>query len=211
MQLTRKIQARKTIRTVLRLNDVSDRLKQLKAHHPDSYRHSVRTAIKAVEIGLELGYTQEELEILAISGQLHDMGKIRVPAYILDKKTEPTPQEREIIETHPRYSLIELLEIHIPIVKETSVQHHEWQNDSYPRRRKVDRRNPNRDSNSENPDRRTDNKIITDFSQIIAVGDHFDALTKNRSYRKGLPLEIVKKIMYQQMTVNPNYLEIALN
>jgi HD-GYP domain-containing protein (c-di-GMP phosphodiesterase class II) len=208
MSLTRKIQAVQTIRTVLSLNDVSDRLTQLKMHHLDSYKHSIRSAIKGVEIGLELGYNSEELKILAACGQLHDMGKIRVPEYILDKQSELTNQEKQIIETHPRYSLIELSKLEIPIVRECSVQHHEWQNNSYPRKTKVDRRGPNRDKDS---DRRSDNKIIIDFSQIIAVADHFDALSKKRSYREKLPIEIVRKIMYQQMTVNPEYLNIALN
>ena len=58
----------------------------------------------AVRFGQEFGLEPEQLEALAIAGQLHDVGKIAVPDSILRKPGLLTPEENEILRQHVVFS-----------------------------------------------------------------------------------------------------------
>ena len=70
----------------------------------DSYTHghSERTAELAVELGLQMSLPSDRLRIIARGAYLHDLGKIAIPDQILNKPGALTPEERKVVETHPR-------------------------------------------------------------------------------------------------------------
>lgn len=63
--------------------------------------HTRRVALRAVQVGDELGLAPERLRVLALGGLLHDIGKLSIPDHILKKPGVLTPKEFEIVEEHP--------------------------------------------------------------------------------------------------------------
>ena len=63
--------------------------------------HSERVTMFAELIARELGFSEEEAENLKLAGMLHDIGKIGVDDYILNKPSKLTAAEYEEIKKHP--------------------------------------------------------------------------------------------------------------
>lgn len=139
----------------------------------DSYTHghSQRVAEYSVAIASELGMLSKEKDDLEFAALLHDIGKIGIRDNILCKPGKLTDEEFKIIQLHPVMSAeilapIDFLADKIPIVK----HHHErYDGKGYPSKLKGEE--------------------IPLGARIICVADTFDAMTSNRSYRKGLPAE----------------------
>jgi putative nucleotidyltransferase with HDIG domain len=133
--------------------------------------HSERVTDLALKIGWVLGLSQKELDVLHRGGLLHDIGKIGIPAEILDKMGRLTVEESEVMRRHVRIGarILEPVAAYadvIPIV----LHHHEWFDGSgYP------------DGIS--------GEAISLGARIFAVADCFDALTSDRPYRGGLGRE----------------------
>ncbi len=141
------------------------------AKSPWTAGHSERVTELALKIGRELGLGPKELEALHRGGLLHDIGKIGIPAVILDKAGRLTEQEALIMREHPRKGarILEPIPAYaevIPIV----LQHHEWfDGTGYP------------DGLA--------GEAISLGGRIFAVADVYDALTSDRPYRAGLGRE----------------------
>lgn len=138
------------------------------AKSPWTGGHSVRVAQMAADIGTVMGLSTDLVEDLKRASLLHDIGKIGVPAVLLNKKGRLTPEEYEIIKSHPVLGARILTPIKvyyhiIPIVE----QHHErYDGAGYPH-----------GLTGENIDR---------SARIVAVADAFDAMVSDRPYRLGL-------------------------
>jgi HD-GYP domain-containing protein (c-di-GMP phosphodiesterase class II) len=97
---------------------------------------------------------------------VHDIGKISIPDYILNKPGRLTPDERAVIELHPVKGAevlepLEFLKPAIPIVR----HHHErYDGTGYPDGLEKER--------------------IPLMSRILACADAFDAMTSQRPYRR---------------------------
>ncbi len=137
--------------------------------------HSERVGVYASKLGRELGLPREVIERIYISGLLHDVGKIGIPDRIITKPDRLTPEEYEEIKRHPEIGArilqpVAFLADVVPCVR----HHHEWFDGSergYPSRLVGDQ--------------------IPLPSRIILVADTLEAMTSDRPYRKGLPLERV--------------------
>lgn len=131
--------------------------------------HSVNVCILTTMLGVEMGYTSQELRELALGALLHDIGKTAVPPEILNKPGKLTPNETEIMNQHTTMGWMMLKDQ--PEVSYTasivSLQHHErWTGGGYPM---------NLSGNQ-----------IYKFARVCAVADCYDAMTADRVYRKGL-------------------------
>jgi HD-GYP domain-containing protein (c-di-GMP phosphodiesterase class II) len=144
---------------------------------PYTRGHSDRVTRYSLMIATEMGLDPGFLEILRISAQLHDVGKIGIEDRILKKPGALTPEEFEIMKTHttkganilrPVTQLREML----PGIE----LHHEALNGrGYPYGLKGDE--------------------IPLLARVIAVADTFDALTTNRPYQKAYdPIEALRII-----------------
>src|ERR1700693_1862363 len=69
----------------------------------DSYTrgHSERLATSAMQLGLKVGLSTEQVEALRVAGIVHDVGKVAVPDSVLLKAGPLTPQETAIMRRHP--------------------------------------------------------------------------------------------------------------
>ena len=137
------------------------------ASSPWTAGHSERVTRVAMAIGQQMGLDVEDIERLHRGGLLHDVGKIGIPASVLDKPGALDPEEVAIIRAHPVVGVRILQPIHayddvIDIVR----HHHErYDGEGY-------------------PDRLTGSRIPF-LARVLAVADVYDALVSHRPYRAG--------------------------
>jgi HD-GYP domain-containing protein (c-di-GMP phosphodiesterase class II) len=144
---------------------------------PYTRGHSDRVTKYSLLIATEMGLDAGFLEILRISAQLHDVGKIGIEDRILKKPGALTPEEFEIMKTHTTKGAnilrpVPQLRQMLPGIE----LHHEALNGrGYPYGLKGDQ--------------------IPLLARVIAVADTFDALTTNRPYQKAHdPIEALRII-----------------
>jgi len=143
--------------------------------------HSERVGVYASRIARQLGLRKEMIERVYISGILHDVGKIGVPDAIITKPARLTAEEYDEIKKHPEIGArilepVEFLCDVVPCVR----HHHEWFDGSesgYPYQLRGDQ--------------------IPLPSRVILVADTVEAMTSNRPYRNGLPLDVVIRELHK--------------
>ncbi|NUL83202.1 MAG: diguanylate cyclase [Armatimonadetes bacterium] len=141
------------------------------AKDPYTEGHSRRVAELSARLAQFVGLPQSEVELIRITGTLHDVGKIGIPDSILKKDGPMDPDERALMETHP--VLGEIIVGKVPQLATTlpGVRHHHetWNGKGY-------------------PDGLTGEDIPL-MARILALSDSFDAMTSDRPYRKGMGIE----------------------
>lgn len=144
-------------------------LNKFRQFDDDTYIHSVNVAILATLIGMQIGFAGQTLRDLTLGALLHDIGKGSIPPEILNKPSELTAKELEIIKKHPLIGEEMLKEADLSAEVLSIIRHHHerWNGHGYP------------DGVSQ--------QAITINAQVVAVSDVFDALISDRPYRKGLP------------------------
>jgi HD-GYP domain-containing protein (c-di-GMP phosphodiesterase class II) len=128
--------------------------------------HTRRVALRAVQVGEELGLPPGRLRSLAIGGLLHDIGKLSVPDSVLKKPTELDADEFALILRHPEWGerLVADLGGFTGSVRRLVRDHHE------------------RLDGSGYPNCLTADQIELD-TRILSVCDIYDALISARVYR----------------------------
>ena len=127
--------------------------------------HSTRVAKYSKMIAERLGLAKEQVEEIEQMALLHDIGKLAIPDAILNKAGRLTPEEYEVIKTHPSKGK-EILDkiIERPRLAIGAKWHHE------------------RFDGKGYPDGLLANKIPLE-ARIIGMADAYDAMSSNRSYR----------------------------
>jgi putative nucleotidyltransferase with HDIG domain len=151
------------------------------ARDPYTAGHSVRVGQLSVEIGRNLELPSRDLQFLEIGGYLHDVGKIGIRDNILLKPGKLTPEERSLIEEHPRIGLniVQYVDLAEP-VRELVIGHHEkLDGTGYPFGLAGDQ--------------------ISIFARIGAVADMYDALTTARPYKPALTIEQAVKLLMREV------------
>jgi putative nucleotidyltransferase with HDIG domain len=112
-------------------------LTQLLADKDESTEeHTRRVALRAVQVGEELGLPPGRLRAIAIGGLLHDIGKLSVPERILKKPASLDEEEYDTVKRHPARGVKLLRELggFAPGVQELVHSHHErLDGNGYPR------------------------------------------------------------------------------
>jgi putative nucleotidyltransferase with HDIG domain len=85
--------------------------RSLAAKDGSTEEHTRRVALRAVQVGEELGLSPNRLRSLAIGGLLHDIGKLSVPEHILKKPAALDEEEFAIIKRHPEWGVKLLREL----------------------------------------------------------------------------------------------------
>jgi HD-GYP domain-containing protein (c-di-GMP phosphodiesterase class II) len=170
----------KNIHSALALNDLAN---------ADGYtlKHSLAVTTLGLSIGLRVmrkyGWVdgigkrrydgiEDRLTNLGVGLLLHDIGKLAVPAEILQKPGKLDDEEWKAMRAHPLLGvqILKKAEGISPLSRAVVRTHHErWHGGGY-------------------PDGQTGGEIHQ-FARIAAVADVFDALTSNRYYRKALPAQ----------------------
>lgn len=186
-----------TFRTTLgRLDDANEHLVQVNKMYlstietlamaidaKDQITHGHIRRVQRLAIGLArfMG-VNDELQIRAIEAAalLHDMGKLAIPEFILNKPGKLTSNEFEVMKQHANIGADILSSIQFPYPVVPIVRHHHefWDGNGYPDKLKG--------------------VAIPLGARILSVVDCFDALTSDRPYRPRLSAEAAIAILVQR-------------
>lgn len=123
-------------------------------------------------IGRGLSLSSQEIEMISVASQLHDIGEIGIPEGILAKTGNLTADEWEVVKRHPIIGAEILRGSTSPLLQTGEIiamSHHErWDGSGYPYGLKGEE--------------------IPLSGRICAVADVFDALTTPRPYKAEVPL-----------------------
>lgn len=152
---------------------------QLQTSDKVTYKHSVNVALLSYIIGKSMNYKGEKLRWLTLSALIHDIGKLDIPEEILNKPGALSPEEFEIIRTHPAKGVARSADLPLPESVLTAIlQHHErWNGSGYPQG--------------------LAGLDISTSAQIMAVADVFDALITDRPYHAPLPPYHALEILFK--------------
>jgi putative nucleotidyltransferase with HDIG domain len=132
--------------------------------HKYTRQHSHRVAQISKLIAQQAGLATAEVNDIYYAGLLHDIGKVAIPQYILNKPSELSVDEYEMIKSHPEYTYAILSKVNIfeNIAKLARYHHEKHSGGGYPHNLKGDE--------------------IPVGSRIISIADAYDAITSNRPY-----------------------------
>ncbi len=161
----------------LTIGSISSLINALEARDKYTSGHSEAVTRLSVAIAKELGFDNSAMVRLQIAASLHDLGKIGVRDNVLLKPGKLTDPEYQHIQTHTVVVQDILKPLHdMDDVLEAASSHHEkWDGSGYPNGLKGEE--------------------IPLIGRIIAVADVYDALTSDRPYRDGMPVEKAMKII----------------
>lgn len=161
-----------TIETLAMAIDAKDQI---------THGHIRRVQRLAVGLARSMG-VNDEIQIKAIEAAalLHDMGKLAIPEYILNKPGRLTPNEFDVMKQHANIGADLLGSIHFPYPVVPIVRHHHeaWDGSGYPDKLRG--------------------VSIPLGARILSVVDCFDALTSDRPYRPRLSVEDAITILVQR-------------
>ncbi|MDU0353331.1 HD-GYP domain-containing protein [Paraglaciecola aquimarina] len=151
-----------------------------KIREKDSYllEHSLNVAILLANFAIQLGLKDDVVQELALSGFLHDIGKINIPDEILHKAmVELTDEEMDVMRKHVQFGVDVLVDMQIPssIIRTISEHHERLDGAGYPKQ--------------------LDDHEISDFGRMIAIADTYDAITAHRCYKAGMPSKKALQIL----------------
>src|SRR5262249_52624609 len=134
-------------------------------------------------IARQMGFNPQELERLEIAALLHDVGKIGIEDRILRKPTNLTPEEFEVMKTHPDKgaSIIQQVAQLADIIPGMRSHHENFDGSGYPQGLKGE--------------------DIPMFGRLITVADTFDAMTTDRPYQKAFTLEFALNRIRSMATI----------
>jgi len=191
---------------VLREEGVQQHLAKLRAHHYESYTHSLRVGMLATDLGLDYFTDQGVLRELCYGGILHDIGKVQISLGILVKPKDLDKEEWSIMQQHPRLGFEMLSGFCSENVRQIIVAHHEYQIDPYPRNGEERRRREKLEDS-----RRTRNDEVLEAAiQLVAVADAYDALATPRSYKAALSLEEIEEGLRAKFTGDHKFIDMVL-
>jgi putative nucleotidyltransferase with HDIG domain len=136
--------------------------------------HSASVAIYARDIATRMALTDDQVELVHLCGLVHDIGKIGLPAGLLEKPGALTLDERREMQRHSEIGERILAKVDTYAEIAAIVRHHH---------ERVDGQGyPDGVAGSE----------IPLLSRIIAVADAYNAMTSNRPYRDAMPSRVAR-------------------
>jgi putative nucleotidyltransferase with HDIG domain len=140
-------------------------VKAIEARDPYTKEHSNRVTEVAIKVGKQVGCSDEEIDILNISGPLHDIGKIGIRDEILLKPGRLTEDEFKKIKEHPDIGADIIGQLGMWDEHQDIIRHHHERFDGtgYPSNLKGEK--------------------IPRLARILSVADAYDAMASDRAYR----------------------------
>jgi diguanylate cyclase (GGDEF)-like protein/putative nucleotidyltransferase with HDIG domain len=161
-----------TIETLAMAIDAKDQI---------THGHIRRVQLHAVRLAKAMGVTEDaQIRAIEAAALLHDMGKLAVPEYILNKPGPLTPAEFEKMKLHASVGgdILSAIDFPYPVVPIVRHHHENWNGTGYP------------DGLS--------GSAIPIGARILSVVDCFDALTSDRPYRPRLSDKDALKIVRER-------------
>ncbi|MEQ6885611.1 HD-GYP domain-containing protein [Salicola sp. Rm-C-2C1-2] len=172
---------RTCVDSVMRNQEAIQMLLQVRSKDDYTAEHGMNVCIMAAIFGRRLGLLNGEIEKLALSGLLHDVGKMHTPKEILHKPEGLTEEERRIMQQHVDHGRRLLMTVKgvDPVTVDVAHAHHERMNGTgYPRGLLAHQ--------------------IPYFAKIIAIVDAYDAMTSHRVFASPRSSKEALEIIYEE-------------
>ena len=142
----------------------------IEAKDQNTHDHLCRVRVYAAGIAAAMKLNDDEREALMAAALLHDIGKLAVPEYIINKPGRLTPEEFDRMKIHPVVGaqILARVSFPYPVVPIVRSHHEHWDGSGYPDGLKGEE--------------------IPVGARILAVIDCFDAMASDRPYRRALPI-----------------------
>lgn len=150
------------------------------AKSPFTYKHSSNVAMYACAIGERLGFDARTMQRTRRAGLLHDIGKVGVSNRILDKNGPLAADERAAVQSHPMYTweILGRVSAFASFARQAATHHEKLDGSGYPWKLRGDE--------------------LDKPSRAMVVADIYEALTADRPYRAGMPVEKALAILEQE-------------
>jgi putative nucleotidyltransferase with HDIG domain len=141
--------------------------------------HSAAVAIYSRDIAARMGLPLDLQQRVHLAGLVHDIGKIGLPAGLLEKEGPLSLEERRVMQTHSEIGagILEKVEDYGDVATIVRNHHERMDGQGYP------------------------NGIAGDeiplLSRIIAVADAYNAMTSDRPYREAMPSRVARMRLAQ--------------
>lgn len=183
------------IHELAKQEDIFELFETLKAKDDYTYQHNIGVGVLSTLIGRWMNLEESELSTLSLAAFLHDVGKVKIPAEILNKPGKLTEKEFDLVKKHTifGYELLKETTGLSPRIARVALQHHEREDGrGYPLGLKKEN--------------------IDIFSSIVAVADVFHAMSSKRPYHEPVPFhEIVSQMGQGKFgELNPNIVSLFL-
>jgi HD-GYP domain-containing protein (c-di-GMP phosphodiesterase class II) len=139
--------------------------------------HSAGVAAVAETLAQHCGFSFADQRMIHLAGLMHDLGKLAVPAEILEKQGKLTTEEFAVMRRHTYYTfhLLEPLKV-LDVIRIWGAYHHErMDGHGYPFH--------------------LDENELPLGSRIVSVADIFTAITEDRPYRAGMKVNEAFQIL----------------
>jgi putative nucleotidyltransferase with HDIG domain len=156
--------------------------------------HTQRVSTYSLLLAQQIGLPDNDIELIRIGTPLHDIGKIGIDDAILRKPDKLTPEEFEQMKLHTvkGAEIVNTIRDLRPIIPIVRSHHERWDGKGYP------------------------DALVGDqtpaVARVVAISDAFDAMTSDRPYRKGMPVEVafgeIEKGLGRQF--DPNFAQVFL-
>lgn len=166
------------VESIIENPDAMMLVSEMRKGHQGAYERALKTTLNLLALGRHLGFPRRELQSLALTGMLADVGKTQLPQALLDKTEPVSPAELKVLRSHVELGLAALRKgFEIPPDVEAGIlQHHERMDGSgYPRGLVGEQ--------------------ISIYGRMTAVADCFAAMISDRPYAKALaPLDAIMEL-----------------
>ncbi len=157
--------------------------------------HSCRVSQLSCAIASALELSADDIERIRIGALLHDVGKIGIADTVLQKPGKLTAEEFALVKQHPVIGrrILEGVQGFAPFLPAVELHHENWDGTGYPKGQVAE----------ETP---------LD-ARIIHVSDAYDAMTTDRSYRRGMTHEkaIAEIIENSGIQFDPHIVDVFVN
>jgi HD-GYP domain-containing protein (c-di-GMP phosphodiesterase class II) len=156
-------------------------LATVKGHDEYTYYHSVNTSIYALSLGRLIGLDEQQLFAVGTGALMHDIGKVAVPAGLLQHPGRLDREQWDVIQLHPQNGASAILAASgktEEVAAAIALEHHaRFDGSGYP---KLGNPHTHLHAVAAHPHRHP----LHLFSRAVSVADTYDAITTRRSYRR---------------------------
>lgn len=179
-------QARETVsgcvKSILRNADAMLWMTRIRKEDEYTAEHCLNVCVLAIAFGRHLKMSEEDLQKIGLCGLLHDVGKMKIPAAVINKPGKLTDKEYKMVKAHTVLGRNLLTESSSEDAYKGTIDaaysHHERiDGTGYPRQLKAEE--------------------ISTFARIIGIVDAYDAMTTKRSYEHARPSTEALKEIYR--------------
>lgn len=172
---------RDVARSLQRTPDAVMWLLRLKQRDEYSFDHAMDVSVNMLLLGCHIGWREDALHELGMAGLLQDVGKIRLPPGLLQKKTGLTGPEKSVIRSHVASSLKMLRSLAVlpeNVIVTVSRHHERWNGSGYPAGLRFEQ--------------------IGTAGEIAGLADSFCAMLKEKPYRTALGHQEALEELHEQ-------------